>query len=438
MPIVRMAATVSWRGRKGKVKPKSAVGEDQEAGVDRLGHVEATEPVDVAGDPAALGDRLRQHRELRPRAGRCRRSPLVIWLPEPIATASRACFSAGTSLTPSPIIAVNRPESDERADQRLLLLGRDPAEDRVLLGDLGELVGVVGQVGPSTTPASVGTPSAWATAVTVSRASPEISFRSTSCSRMNSIVSAASGRSVSSSTISARGSSCGGGSAAGSAAGRPSASPKAITRRPAAVSSSSRVLQLGGRAQRAGADQDVGRADHVGARRAVAVVEGQPAPLPLRGERDLARSTAHGVGGEGVGDRLQRPVALAGGGGEAAERPLRARSRPRRRRRDDLDQLAACRRSACRSCRRRSCRRRRAPRSRSSAGRACSRAPAARAATARVTLISRTRPSGISVIRPAVAVWAASVNSTLRSGEAEQHAGSRAAPAGSSSPRAPG
>ena len=38
-------------------------------------------------------------------------TPLVIWLPEPIATASRACFSAGTSLTPSPIIAVNRPRS---------------------------------------------------------------------------------------------------------------------------------------------------------------------------------------------------------------------------------------------------------------------------------------------------------------------------------------
>ena len=37
--------------------------------------------------------------------------PLVIWLPEPIATASRACFSAGTSLTPSPIIAVKRPRS---------------------------------------------------------------------------------------------------------------------------------------------------------------------------------------------------------------------------------------------------------------------------------------------------------------------------------------
>ena len=36
------------------------------------------------------------------------------------------------------------------------------------------------------------------------------------------------------------------------------------------------------------------------------------------------------------------------------------------------------------------------------------------AATARVTLISRIRPSGSSVISPAVAVWAASVKSTLR------------------------
>ena len=33
-------------------------------------------------------------------------NPFVIWLPDPIATASLACFRAGTSLTPSPIIAV--------------------------------------------------------------------------------------------------------------------------------------------------------------------------------------------------------------------------------------------------------------------------------------------------------------------------------------------
>ena len=32
-------------------------------------------------------------------------TPLVTCVPEPIATAIRACFSAGTSLTPSPIIA---------------------------------------------------------------------------------------------------------------------------------------------------------------------------------------------------------------------------------------------------------------------------------------------------------------------------------------------
>jgi hypothetical protein len=32
--------------------------------------------------------------------------PFVTWAPEPIATAMRARFSAGTSLTPSPIIAV--------------------------------------------------------------------------------------------------------------------------------------------------------------------------------------------------------------------------------------------------------------------------------------------------------------------------------------------
>ena len=42
--------------------------------------------------------------------------------------------------------------------------------------------------------------------------------------------------------------------------------------------------------------------------------------------------------------------------------------------------------------------------------------PASRTtATAKVTLISSTRPSGISVTRPAVAVWAASVTSVLRS-----------------------
>ena len=65
-------------------------------------------------------------------------TPLVIWLPEPIATASLACFSAGTSLTPSPIIAVKRPLSASARDQLLLLIRSDPAEDRVALGGVGE------------------------------------------------------------------------------------------------------------------------------------------------------------------------------------------------------------------------------------------------------------------------------------------------------------
>ena len=64
MPIVSIAATVSWRGRNGNGEADQRGGEDQEAGVDGLGQVEAAEPVDVAGDPPALADRARQHREL--------------------------------------------------------------------------------------------------------------------------------------------------------------------------------------------------------------------------------------------------------------------------------------------------------------------------------------------------------------------------------------
>ena len=46
------------------MKPKIAAVAIRNAGVDGLGQVEAAEPVDVAGDPPALGDRARQHREL--------------------------------------------------------------------------------------------------------------------------------------------------------------------------------------------------------------------------------------------------------------------------------------------------------------------------------------------------------------------------------------
>ncbi len=100
-------------GGQGQVAGQEGEGEaghrdeqDQGRGVDGLGQVEAAEAVDVAGDPPALGDRLRAGARTRPRAGRRRRRPWSPGRPEPIATAIRACFSAGTSLTPSPIIAV--------------------------------------------------------------------------------------------------------------------------------------------------------------------------------------------------------------------------------------------------------------------------------------------------------------------------------------------
>ena len=110
--------------------------------------------------------------------------PFVIWLPDPIATASRACFSAGTSLTPSPIIAVNRPRPASAPTSAFFCSGVilqkivlcSAAAARPPLSD--------GSRGPSITAASAGTPTARATAVTVSRASPEISFRSTCCARM--------------------------------------------------------------------------------------------------------------------------------------------------------------------------------------------------------------------------------------------------------------
>ncbi len=176
-------------------------------------------------------------------------TPLVIWLPEPIPTASRACLSAGTSLTPSPIIATKRPRSVSAATSAFFCSGVIRQKTVLRSAAWASPPLSSGRSGPSITWASSGIPTAWATAVTVSRASPEISLRSTCWSRMYCTVSAASGRSVSSSTTSARGSSRGGGSAAGSDGSPPRASPNAITRRPAPVCSASARWRPSGRAR---------------------------------------------------------------------------------------------------------------------------------------------------------------------------------------------
>ena len=111
-------------------------------------------------------------------------TPLVIWLPEPIATASRACFSAGTSLTPSPIIAVNRPRSASAPTSAFFWSGVIRQKTVLRSAAWASPPLSPGSCEPSITPASAGTPTERATAVTVSRASPEISFRSTCWSRM--------------------------------------------------------------------------------------------------------------------------------------------------------------------------------------------------------------------------------------------------------------
>jgi hypothetical protein len=93
-------------------------------------------------------------------------------------------LSAGTSLTPSPIIAVNLPRSPSAPTSAFFCSGVI-RQKTVLCRAAWAIPSLsVGRSGPSITGASAGTPTAWATAVTVSRASPEISFRSTCCSRM--------------------------------------------------------------------------------------------------------------------------------------------------------------------------------------------------------------------------------------------------------------
>ena len=154
MPIVRKAARVRWRGRKGKAKPGTATSRIRVGGVDGLGQVEAAEAVDVAGDPPALADRLRQARELvleqddvgdalgHLGAGAHRhRHPRLLQRRHVVdAVADHRHVAAG---------------GDQGGDQRLLLLRLDPAEDRVGERDLAPAAsGSSGRSGPSTTPAS--------------------------------------------------------------------------------------------------------------------------------------------------------------------------------------------------------------------------------------------------------------------------------------------
>ena len=86
--------------------------------------------------------------------------PFVIWLPEPMATASRACLRAGTSLTPSPIIAVNLPESERAPTRAFFWSGVILQKIVFAAATAASSAGSSGSDGPSATPASRSTPSA--------------------------------------------------------------------------------------------------------------------------------------------------------------------------------------------------------------------------------------------------------------------------------------
>ena len=155
---------------------------------------------------------------------------------------------------------------------------------------------------------------------------------------MNSIVSAASGRSVSSRTTSAtRLERAAAARRPDRRAARRGASPNAITRRPRPASASSRACSSAGRVIAPGPDEDVGRPDDVAARPALAV-ERQPAPLPAGREGHLG-----GDPGRRARGRPRRSSRASGCARRRRRRSGRARARPASAPlgvgADDLDQL---------------------------------------------------------------------------------------------------
>ena len=262
--------------------------------------------------------------------------PLVIWLPEPIATASRACFSAGTSLTPSPIIAVKRPRVGERPDQRLLLLGRDPAEDRVALAPPRPArSGSSGSVGPSITPASrghadrVGDRGHRRARVAGDQLQVDL-LLAHELDRLGGVGAQRLLEHDQGARLEPRRRL--GGGVGGQRARR--ASPKATTRRPARGLLLERALRARAAASaRPACAEHVGRPEHVAASPSRAV-ERQPAPLPLRGERAPRRRPAPASPGKRSAIvssvRLRSPALAAKRASACVGRPpARARRRPR-------------------------------------------------------------------------------------------------------------
>ena len=239
-PIVSDEVSVNCRGSSGKTPVVSAIAISRKA-------------VNTALATNSRATRWMLRRIWRPSwtiRGTSPNSPLTstrseteraICVPLPWAIASRACLSAGTSLTPSPSMPTYSPLSASTRTTRALSSG----EIRPIAGAAttasSSAGSVSGRLRPSSASLRAGMPASRAIAPTVAGLSPETTFSATSSSAKNATVRSALSRSRSARTTIPSGWSGSGSGASGAAGGSgASAVASARTRRPPAASSDAR------------------------------------------------------------------------------------------------------------------------------------------------------------------------------------------------------
>ena len=245
--------------------------------------------------------------------------PLVIWLPEPIATARRARFRAGTSLTPSPIIAVKRPRSASTETSAFFCSGTDSAEDRVLRRRPAERDMVLGELVALDNPGVRGDPDRGRhrghRLPGVARDQLQVHLLLAHEGDRLLGVGAEGLLEHDQGQRGDRRRRLGVGVRREACRWRDRRRPPGARSR---VCSSRALLEGRRQLQRPARREHVGGAEHEGLA-AAAPVQGEPAPLPLGGERHLGGDPLPGRRVL-LGDRLEGPVALARAAGEAGER----------------------------------------------------------------------------------------------------------------------
>ena len=171
MPTVRAAASESWRGRNGKVPPPTPT-------------VRMSVAANTDFATNSLATRWTLRRILRPSStakgidsklsltSTTSATPLASWLPDPSATATSHSLSAGTSLTPSPIIPTRRPPRRSAATSWRLCSGCTRAKTALSIALRRRAPASSGSSDPVVTRPSVSMPAARATAATVAGPSP--------------------------------------------------------------------------------------------------------------------------------------------------------------------------------------------------------------------------------------------------------------------------